>query len=100
MQDWEEKVDGILAMMLSTMNVNMDKRVEATTNKLKVQASLWEQWLWSSNPQTNTYNYSTIFGCHLPSPPTHDHLTPMHNGGTIPQLQAPFRPSQLITNQQ
>jgi hypothetical protein len=37
MQAWEEKFDGKLVMMMSTINLNMDKSMEAATNILKVQ---------------------------------------------------------------
>ena len=39
MPTWEEKLDGKLATMLSTMNHNMDKCVEAATDKIEVQTA-------------------------------------------------------------
>ena len=38
-------------------------------------------------------SYSAIFGCHPSKLPTHNHSTnhlPMHNEGTLPQLQVPL----------
>lgn len=37
MQAWEEKLDGKLAMMVSTINLNTDNCVEVATDTLKVQ---------------------------------------------------------------
>lgn len=39
MQAWEEKLSGKLAMMVSTINLNMDKCVEAAIDILKVQTA-------------------------------------------------------------
>lgn len=39
MKDWEEKLDGKLATLTSSINLNTDQRVETTTKILKHQAT-------------------------------------------------------------
>lgn len=71
-QTWEEKLNGKLAMVVSTINLNMDKCMEAT-DTLKVQNHMYCYDCGSNGYKVPTFkpmpiSYCTIFGCHPPKP--------------------------------
>lgn len=39
MQEWEEKLDGKFATMVSAINLNTDRQVESSTDKIIAQAT-------------------------------------------------------------